>query len=198
MNISLFLYKGRCLEACPNKTRQIELENKECKDCNDDCWKCLYRIGVDKLVLNQEDFKKDLDSCFMLNDDKSETGNSFIDIENNKEIDQSTNKYNNTITKEYYFFPNETTGLLSACHPPFCEKCHGGIIEDTNGRIINMQCTECKSELPDELQFNNIPGFTIRNITNFKILLINGNCIPIIEYNKGKIIFNITKFEFEI
>lgn len=44
------------------------------------------------------------------------------------------------------------------CHDN-CLSCSGGIITDNNGKLINMQCTECKHELT-------ISGYTKRFLEN--------------------------------
>ena len=91
------------------------------------------------------------------------------------------------------------------CHDN-CLSCSGGIITDNNGKLINMQCTECKHELTIsgyikrflenkiEPDLNKLNTQTPKSLN--QIMIQNeGNCFPIILYNEYRISFDITEID---
>ena len=252
MDETLFIYQGNCLPECPKKTFETKSKDghKACEDCHKNCETCkeaadssstnCLTCSEDK-IFYIEHGSVQKKSCYLINDNISK---SFHNPFNNAitSCKQLFNRYiientNECIirTKHEYYISNETTGLLSPCHPSCktcsknytsdntncercnegfslngicvsscsegyyshlgqCIKCHenclscsGGVKKDKSGNIINMQCNECKQNLP--IDNSNATPLMIQN---------EGNCFPVIEYSQNKIRFNITEIDPEI
>ena len=272
-NETLFIYNGKCIAECPKKTSANR--GNECQDCNINCETCLFpensqlssmnclTCSEDKII-HEDDSSNHLKSCFVIHDNETKSFYNPNSLSNNissckqlfgKYIKENTNECIDLIPEGYYI-SNETTGLLSPCHPSCktcsknytynntncdtckvgtlingecvivcekgtysyqgqCLKCHynclscsGGIIRDNNGKMINMQCTECIHQLDSpklieefhEHQIGrNLNNMYIQEILNQKPVMIQneGNCFPVINYNMNKIKFNITEFDPE-
>ena len=127
---------------------------------------------------NKIKFKEE---CFIIHDNISKT---FYNPDDPNKI-TSCYEYHKNYIKENenecipniekgYFVSNSTTGLLSKCHEN-CLSCNEEEERDSEGKLINMKCTECKDK--DQM---------IKN---------EGNCFPIITYINSSIVFNISEID---
>ena len=155
MNETLFIYQGKCLPECPIKTFETKNKdgNKACEDCHKNCETCkeapdypstnCLDCSEDKIVYIEHG-TKEIKSCYLIYDNISKSFynpfkneiTSCIQLFNGYIIENTNECIKLNTNKRGYFVSNETTGLLSPCHPS-CTTCSKNYTSD------NTNCDRC-------------------------------------------------------
>ena len=84
------------------------------------------------------------------------------------------------------------------CHKN-CQTCSTGILTNSEGKIINMKCTQCKidKKISNILRYLQGVGeiYDGINLNIFRMIKNDENCFPIIIHDNNKITFNISEID---
>ena len=75
------------------------------------------------------------------------------------------------------------------CHQN-CLTCDTGMITDSNGKLINMKCTQCSFRY---LDISHELGMEMENMSKSLMIKNGDNCFPVVVYDHYKITFNLSE-----